>query len=242
MLPDVLRALAGKQFVDEDGEPVVLELEPPATPEQIEALEAAFPCPIPEDIREGLRLATGLVGGPLESVSLLGLDGGFGVEEVFPHAHPIAHDGFGNYWIVDLLPESKEWGPVYFACHDPPVVVYQSPNVAEFIAAVGRYWEPGCTSPIDQVHEEHSRRIWVENPDLLTRREALSSGDRELRSFAGTLPENALIADLRDARTGQGFSLGRFGRRQTSVRCGTSRIWALVPPERRLGLLARLFG
>lgn len=54
----------------------------------------------------------------------------------------MAHDGFGNYWVADLTSRSTEWGPIYFACHDPPVVVFQSPNLSHFLAEVLKLGDP----------------------------------------------------------------------------------------------------
>jgi hypothetical protein len=92
------------------------------------------------------------------------------------------------------------------------------------------------------VHEDVVHRIWRENPDLLTQPAAAASADPTLRAFAASLPPTALIADLRQPRVGQGFSWGRFGPRTDVLRAGRERIWAIVPPERKPGFFARLFG
>jgi hypothetical protein len=31
-----------------------------------------------------------------------------------------SHDGFGNYWVLDVTPGTASVAPVYFACHDAP--------------------------------------------------------------------------------------------------------------------------
>ena len=102
MLADMLRSLAGLRLTDEDGQAHVLELRPPATHAEIQRLEETLPAPLPEEMRAALSVTTGLENGPLESFSLLDLEG-FGLEEAFPHAYSIAHDGSGNYWVLDLL-------------------------------------------------------------------------------------------------------------------------------------------
>ena len=135
MLADTLREIAGSRLVDTDGDVTILELLPPATDEQIRALEASIPAPLPNEIRAALAVSTGLANGPLESFSFLDLEG-FGLEEAFPHAYSIAHDGYGNYWILDLLPDTSDWGPVFFACHDPAVIAYQSPSIDAFLRDV----------------------------------------------------------------------------------------------------------
>jgi hypothetical protein len=239
VLADTLQQLAGRRLVDEDGKVTVLELLPPATDAELRAFEAALPLPLPDEIRQALRVTTGLANGPLESFSLLDL-AGFGLEEAFPHALSVAHDGYGNYWILDLLPTSSVWGPVFYACHDPPVIAYQAATLEDFLRDVVTGEPRG--GPVDRVHEEIVARLWREHPDLVPQPSAAAAPDPVLRDFARSQPETALIADLRQPRLGQGFAWGRFGPRTSIVRCGTERLWALVPPTQKPGLLARLFG
>lgn len=241
MLADTLRELAGRRLVDTDGEVTIVELEPPATDEQLRRLEASLPCRLPDEIRDALRVTTGLANGPLETFSLLDLEG-FGLEEVFPHAYSVAHDGFGNYWVLDLLPETTDWGPVYYACHDPAVIAYQAPTIESFLRDLVAMAPDDPRSPIDRVHEGGVNRIWRENPGLVSQGAALASADPVLREFASTLPAEAMIADLRDARPGDGFSWGRHGPRTEIRRFGTARVWAVLRPPPKPGLLSRLFG
>jgi hypothetical protein len=240
MIADTLRRLAGLRLTDEDGDEEILELQPPATENEIKALEARLPCPIPDDIRDALRFSKGLENGPLESFSLVDLEG-FGLEDLLPYAYSVAHDGFGNYWVLDLLPDTTMWGPVFYACHDPPVLAYQSPTIEEFLNDAIAMWQAGPRSAVDFVHEEVVDRIWRENPDVMTRAALQDSADAVLRTFAAALPPEALAADLRQAALGQGFAWGRFGPRTTVRRAGHERIWAVIPPERKPGLFTRLF-
>jgi cell wall assembly regulator SMI1 len=240
MLADALRRLAGLRLKDEDGHEQILKLQPPATEEEIRALAGRLPCPIPDDIRNALRVSKGLVNGPLESFSLVDLEG-FGLDELLPHAYSIAHDGFGNYWVLDLLPTTTSWGPIFYACHDPAVLAYQSATIEEFLDDVIAMWQAGPRSPIDFVHEDVVHRIWRENPDTLTPADLEHSPDTMLRAFAAELSSAAIVIDLRHAALGQGLSCGRFGPKTIVRRAGEERVWALIPPERRPGLLARLF-
>jgi cell wall assembly regulator SMI1 len=241
MLADALRALDGLRLTDEDGQAQVLELLPPATEQQLRTLEAGLSAPLPEEIREALRVTTGLANGPLESFGLLDLEG-FGLEEAFPNAYSIAHDGYGNYWILDLLPAPGPWGPVFYACHDPPVIACQSPSIEAFVAEMLALWQPGRRSAIDRMHEDDVHRIWRDHPGLLAPGDAARAGDPVLTAFAATLPSTAWIADLRAGRPGQGFAWGRFGPRTEIRRAGHERLWAVIPPAPKPGWLRRLFG
>ena len=241
MLADTLREIAGKRLVDTDGDVTVLELLPPATDAQIRALESSLPGPLPDEIRAALMVSTGLANGPLESFSLLDLEG-FGLEEAFPHAYSIAHDGFGNYWILDLLPDATDWAPVFFACHDPAVIAYQSPSVEAFLRDVVSVAPDDARSPIDHVHEDVVNRLWGDDASFIRQPDAAASPDPLLRAFAATLVPDALIADLRVAAVGSGFAWGKFGPRTVIERFGTHRLWALTRPPAKRSFLSRLLG
>lgn len=240
MLAGTLRELAGASMTDEDGHEERLELLPPATDAEIAGIEAAFSVAIPTELREALGVSTGFANGPLESLGFLDLDG-FGMEDVFPHAYPVGHDGFGNYWILDLLPDEDACGPVFFACHDPPVIAFQSGDISEFVREAVALWQPGDRSSVDVVHEDVTSSVWASNTGILNRETALGSSDALLAEFASGFPGEAMFADLRAPKIGDGFSWGRFGPRAEWIRAGTQRLWAIVPPPRR-GLLARIFG
>jgi len=241
MLASFLRELAGLRLKDEDGNEQVLTLEPPATEAELQTIEARLPCRIPDEVREALMISKGLANGPLESFSLVDLEG-FGLEEMLPHAYSIAHDGFGNYWVLDLLSTTTSWQPVFYACHDPPVFAYQSATIEDFLRETVAMWQPGPRSSVDVVHEEVVMQIWRTNPHSLSPATLLQSPDSVMRAFASSLPPQALVIDLRSAELGQGFSWGRFGPKTTVRRAGEERIWAIIPPERNPGLLGRLFG
>jgi hypothetical protein len=240
MLADTLRSLSGLHLKGEDGAEHVLELLPPATDVELRTLESSLPAPLPDEIRDALRVSKGLAKGPLDSFSLVDLEG-FGLEEAFPQAYSIAHDGFGNYWVLDLLPGVEGWGPVLFACHDPPVIAYQSATVEQFLLDAIAIWRAGPRSPVDLVREDVVHRIWRDRPEAGAPAAAASS-DPGLAAFAASLPHAAVIGDLRRAALGDGFAWGRFGPRTDIRRAGHERLWALVPPEPKPGFLRRLFG
>jgi hypothetical protein len=240
LLADTLRALPTLSLTDEDGAAHVIELLPPASAADIAALERRLPAPLPPDIRDALLVTTGLADGPLDSFSLLDA-AGFGLEDLFPHAYSIAGDGYGNFWLLDLLPGAVTWGPVFYACHDPPVIAYQAATVDAFLRDTIAMWQPGGRSSVDVVHEEATRRIWSVNPLVRTRDQVFAGSDSSLRGFAESLPVTALVADLRNATTGDGFSWGAFGPETVIQRWGTERVWATSPPPKKQGILSRLF-
>ena len=241
MLADTLKAIAGQRLVDTDGDVTHLELLPPATEQQIRELEAKLPGPLPDEIRAALAVTTGFANGPLESFALLDLEG-FGLDEAFPHPYSIAHDGFGNYWILDVLPGATDWGPVFFACHDPAVIAYQAPSIEQFVKDVVAMAPDDARSPINYVHETLVHALWRDQSALVAQPTAAASPDPTLRDFAESLTPDASIADLRDPRPGSGFAWGMHGPRTEIQRFGTHRLWALTRPPAKPGFFARLFG
>lgn len=161
-------------------------------------------------------------------------------DELFAAGLPLATDGWGNFWVADLTPAERDVARVFFACHDAPVLLYQSPSVGHFLHELLRMHTPPHASLVDDVHEDRLFRVWRENPGAITQAEALASDDPVLAQFAATLDEDFFVVDLRDAPVGMGFSWGRFGPRTEVRRHGWERVFACRRPERRPGLLSRL--
>ena len=156
--------------------------------------------------------------GPIE-IDLTGESFSVELEELFPAGVPIAHDGAGNFWVRDGT-------PVFFLCHDPPVVLYQSAEVETFLS------EPS-------LDEEALFNVWRTNPCTLDHAAALA-GDEELRAFAAELDERFVFVDLRAPVRGDGFSWGRYGPRTELRRHGAARLFACAEPEPKPR--RRLFG
>src|SRR2546428_1694148 len=100
------------------------------------------------------------------------------------------------YWVLDLLQSTVSWGPVFYACHDPAVLAYQSATIEGFLDDVIAMWQAGLRSPIDFVHEDVVSRIWRENPDAMTPAALQHSNDTVLRAFAAELPSTAIVIGL----------------------------------------------
>jgi hypothetical protein len=160
-------------------------------------------------------------------------------DELFCAGLPLAADGFGNFWVADLTPAERDVARVFFACHDAPVLLYQSPSVGHFLHELFRMYEPPHASLVDDVHEDRLYRVWRENPGAIEQAAALASDDPVLAAFAATLDERYLVVDLRDAPVGMGLSWGRFGPRTEVRRHGWERVFACRRPEPRRGLLSR---
>jgi cell wall assembly regulator SMI1 len=232
---------ASSSLVSEEGDPVEIALGPPLESAAIDALERGLGFAVPAELRRLLAFTT-TVDGLVEVVDFSGaLAPEFGIEEILPTCVPIAHDGFGNYWVIDVAPGDGDSSPVYFACHDAPVLLVQAGTLAEFCHELVRMVEPPHASLVDDVHEDRLFQVWRTNPGGIAHSEALASPDAALRAFAAELDDRFVLVDLRDAPVGMGFSWGRYGPRTELRRHGHERIFAVGRVERQ-GLLGRLLG
>ncbi|MGO8751801.1 MAG: SMI1/KNR4 family protein [Thermoguttaceae bacterium] len=235
-----IKAAQQSKLVDEDGDQVSLELLPPLAGEEMASLQERLGQPLPDELRMILTFCSG-IDGCLAGVDFTGASMSFAQEEIFPNGLPIAADGFGNYWVLDLTPETTQVAPVFFACHDPPVILYQSADMASFLSEVCRTYTPPHKSLVDDVHEDRLFEVWRRNPGVVDQRSASSASDRVLRSFAARLPEHFQIVDLRSVDPGMGFSWGRYGPRTEVRRDGYERIFGYSKPP-QIGFFAAITG
>ena len=234
---EIIETARAQEWIDEDGHKIEVTLRPPLTDADLDAFARQLPCPIPEHIRDLLKYCTGFEG-TLDQLDFTGRSLQFQQPELFPHGLPIAHDGMGNYWVVDLKPQSTDWAPIYFYGQDPPVVLLQSPSLTQFVDETFRMLTPSYESLIDGVHEDRLYEVWKYNPGVINQAQAAASSDPVLREFAGQLSPEWQIIDLRQARIGMGFSWGRYGPNTQVRRHGLEPIFAYQPKS---GFLGRLF-
>ena len=225
-LIDFLQQLEGTVFVNQDGVRSEFKLLPPMSTQEIAALSLNLPCAIPIEIQDLLGFASGFSGTWLEPINFAPTRESFGFQQVFPYAVELASDGAGNYWVVDLNQESKSWGPIFYACHDAPVIVYQADSLRHFIQEVVREGNKPWKSEIGDVWGRFADQIWTDNPGVLSFSHCINGGDLELKAFAETLDETWLFVDLRNPVLGDGFSWGRYGPKTSLKRFGEKRLFA----------------
>ena len=235
---EIIRRAQADTLIDEDGNVVTLELLPGLSDPELQDFAGRVPCRVPPEITELLGACSGFYG-TLEQIDFTGRDLGIAFEEVFPYGLPIAADGYGNFWVVDLLPTTTTWGPIYFACHDAPVILYQADSLEQFLGELFRMFEPPHQSLIDDVHEDRLAQVWRTNPGVLSYEQCLQSEDPVLSAFAHELDESFQMIDLRRARPGDGFSWGRYGSKTLNKRFGTHPVFAYHKPK---SIISRFFG
>jgi hypothetical protein len=235
---EIIRQAQADTLIDEDGQVVTLELLPGLSQTELHAFAGQVPCRIPPEIAELLSACRGFYG-TVEQVDFTGSDLMFEFESVFPYGLPIAADGYGNFWVVDLHPCTVQWGPIYFVCHDAPVILYQTDSLEQFLSELFRMFKPPHQSLVDDVHEDRRAHVWQTNTGVLSYEQCLQSGDPILSAFARELDDRFQVVDLRWAKPGDGFSWGRYGPKTLVRRFGTHAVFAYQKPK---GFFTRLFG
>ncbi len=235
---EIIRQAQADTLVDEDGQAVTLELLPGLSQKELRDFARRVPCRVPQEIVELLSACRGFYG-TIEQVDFTGRDLMFEFEAVFPFGLPIAADGYGNFWVVDLGPDTVRWGPIYFACHDAPVILYQADSLEEFLSELFRMFKPPHRSLVDDVHEDRLAHVWRTNPGVLSYEQCLHSNDPSLSAFARDLDDSYRIIDLWRAKPGDGFSWGRYGPNTRLRRFGMHAVFAY---QKRRGLVSCLFG
>jgi hypothetical protein len=235
----VLRRVRSDDLVDDRGREIRLDFADPLTRAEIDELGAEFEAPLPGELIAVLA-ETGAIDGA-EPIDFTGRTMDLEVGEVSPAGLPIATDGAGNFWVLDLTPDDRETAPVFFLCHDPPVFAFQSPTLGDFLDELFRSYAPPHTSLVREVQGKAVHEIWRTNPGVIGRDAALGA-DVELVAFAATLEEEFDIVDLRAPEVGMGFAWGRHGPRTELRRHGYARLFAYGRPEKKQGFFSRLRG
>ena len=238
---ETIRRAQATRLVNKKGDEVEFELAAALLPDDVEGLADEVGAPLSGELRTLLGSTAAIEGGPLHAIDFTGRSLSFGAPEIFPSGLPIAGDVFGNFWIVDLPPDEVQTAPVFFACHDPPVILYQSPNIGDFLDEAFRMLVPPHASAVDDVHEDRLFNVWRDNPGTFDHSVALA-GDERLRAFATELDDRFTFVDLRSSPVGMGFSWGRHGPRTDVRRYGHEPLFAYAPPEKRPGIFRRFSG
>jgi hypothetical protein len=231
-----LESILSNKYKSEDGDLYKVELLDGMTESEIENLKGQIPKNnLPFEIEELLRFSKGFEFYGLEEIRFDAY-GHFGLEEMFPNSIQLAGDGFGNFWILDI-DSNGNWNSVYYACHDPAVIVKHSENLTEFIKHVDEFGHKGNKSNLDIIHEKTVMEIWDEKIGIMEKNEK----DYDFENGHVELPEMFLVADLTDKPIKTGFSWGKTGPNTKIIRPSDKPIW-IVEKRIKQGFLSRLFG
>ena len=238
----IIKTAQHAKLVDKVGKPVNIGLHPPLSGDEIDSLQKRIGLPLPEELRTLLTFCAGIDG--LLEIDFTGASMAFEQDELFPNGLPIAADGFGNFWVLDITPQTSVHAPVFFACHDAPVILYQSADLSSFLTEMFRMYGESHDSLLTAVSDDTLFDVWRTNPGLMDQPTASQSPDNTLRIFAQSLAAHYKIVDLRNVDPGMGFSWGRYGPQTELRRHGFERIFGYAKPtgnQGMIGLLAKLF-
>ena len=101
--------------------------------DRIRFLESTRKKPLPALIKELLPVTTGIHFTKDDIYYEIDFETGSTESNLFPDSIHLVNDNCGNSWTVDLAFDPERVGPVFFVCHDPPVIFYQSHDLAEFL-------------------------------------------------------------------------------------------------------------
>jgi hypothetical protein len=217
---EVLERAAGEPW----GRPPQLTLRPPLGNAELRELERRWGAPLAAPMRELLAFASGVEREGFGDIRFAG-DPDLEFPELSPKGVVLARNDAG-FWMADIAPDGS-WGPVFYVCHDPPVVALQARDLAGFLEQA--LWGPEMQdrSEIASVTGPAIARIWREEPWLASVEVARSSPDATLSEFAAQLAPTFSIADLRTMEPGTGFSWGRGGANAQVKRHGRQLIFAV---------------
>jgi hypothetical protein len=236
---DIIKKLKASTFVDEDGESYTLDFKPGLTEEELRSLRTKFPANrIAEELVEVLRETKGWEGYGLETAYFDSIDE-FGFTELIPHSITLGHDGFGNCWVLELK-ENGDLGRIYFACHDPAVLVIYCDTLIEFFTTLEEFYENPRANYLNDVHEKVTMDIWSTNPntiDITNFRKSNSQLSLFLDQFTD---DNWVVADLRQGVKKDGFAWGRFGSNRFTRRHPKESVWVIQ--KKKKGFLSKIFG
>lgn len=198
---------------------------PAASDDDIASLTRRFPVPVPTELVRLLAVTTGSRrAGSLLDLDLTGSSHDVEASELLPAGHPVASDGAGNFWLLDLTPDTTESAPVFFLSHDPPVLLYQWPDLAAFVDAL--LDDSGAVA--DRAHEQ-ALQVYGSRPGALSYESAATRGDQALRDLAHRLGDGWTYVDLRQRTEGDGLVWGRYGPRTRLARAGWERMFGYAP-------------
>ncbi|MDF2457226.1 MAG: hypothetical protein K0R51_3219 [Cytophagaceae bacterium] len=232
-----LKALLNKKYESEDGDEFTVELLHGLSDSEIEAFKKTLPSQhLPADIEELLRFSKGFEFSYFDTIQFTSY-GEFGFEKLFPQSIQLAGDGLGNFWVLDI-DNTGHWGPVYYVCHDPAVVVKNSENLSEFLQQLDQYASGENPSNLISIDEQLVFDIWEDPNGIMEQYKKTPDFSEE---FMKQLPELMMIADMTSAKNKTGFAWGKYGANNKILRYDDKPIWVLEKKRKR-GFLERLFG
>ncbi|MBN8652209.1 MAG: hypothetical protein J0L67_12315 [Cytophagales bacterium] len=236
---EIIRKLKSSTFLNEDGESYSLDFKLGLTNDELEFLKTKFPSNrIANELEEILRETKGWEGYGLETAYFDSIDE-FGFTELISHSVTLGHDGFGNVWVLEIK-DNGDLGKIFYACHDPAVLVIYCNTLNEFFESLVEFFQKPVDNYLNDVHEKMVTDIWSTNPNTYEITDFRNSNG-DLVSFLNLFEgDNWIVADLRNKKNRDGFAWGRFGSNQFTKRHPSELVWVIQ--KKKKGFLSKIFG
>jgi len=218
---DILLHAKTEKFFRDSGDPVTIRLFSAGGGLNEELFRKKYKKPLTKEVAELLELTPGF---------------GLGYSEVhftetqmqgyhflFPDWMELCGDGFGNFWVAEVQDQTHDWKPIWFVCHDPPVVVRVADDLAEFIDQVLDVFRKLPTHKDNWFNLSHdcANQVWESGGIApVSASEARKSADPDIAALANQLPSNGSVIDLRACPKGSGFSWESFDAYKDAIRKG----------------------
>lgn len=190
-------SLAKEELVREDGMPLRAHVMPLGSGMNEESFRKSPPKEMQPEFAALVARCAGLRVGYLEVLFTEHHLQGYGF--LMADWMGVLEDGFGNHWAMELGARDPA-GPVWFVCHDPPVMTLAASTLGEFLDLVvdmHREKPRHDFNPLCDPHKD-AKRVY----DDPSRRGVLAktlraSADPELAAAAKAVPDDAMVFDLR---------------------------------------------
>ena len=204
---------------------------PGLSPEAIESLSPHYPGTLNGDIRTLLRQSSGLADTALGDLDFTGR---WHPEEPLPVFRPclsLAIDQSGRRWIAEGAGAQGLPGPVWCVFQRPPVAVYVSQNLADFLCKLRECEERGGISQWLLDLTETAFTAWGDRYATAIRSKMACRGERAIRGWLYGLPVGSLVYDLRRPAEFLGWPYGVAGAggNVRFYRCGWLPVFAVAP-------------
>ncbi len=236
---EIIHTLKKNAFLDQDGESYTLDFQAPLSDAEIEALRTSFPNnTIADELIEILRVTRGWDSPVFSMVYFDSIDE-FGFWELSPNSITLGHDGFGNYWVLDIDSDGN-LGKVFFACHDPAVFIVHAQSLNEYLQQLFDFHQNPEDNYIENFQINTVMTVWEQQNDFLSKTDFIEQRPDYMEFLSTFVGDDWTIVDLSQGHNEMGFAWGKFGPNQLAQRHPTELIWVLK--NRKRSFFARLFG
>ncbi len=196
----LLESALHETFPDDEGIPRRIKLIPPGKGLNEHLFRERFRAVIPPDMQDLYALASGF---ELHYTEVQFKEHRLqGYDFLFEDWLEIVADGFGNHWVLEIRPGADSWGPVWFTCHDPPVVLHIADDLTSFLRQfLDAHRAAEVHNPFACSHHD-ALQLWEREPRWPTAAALRATADPLIARLVADLPDHAEIIDLRPGARG----------------------------------------